>query len=300
MTNELLQIALYALENGKRVRAFEDGTKYQPDLEDSVISAIRAHLAAQPAPAEPVAEIYRAHYGGRPQNIGTNDVRRLTDLNNFAPGTKLYARPPAQPSPAVPSLAPLKLAMEHSAWEGTLQLSDALANIDDFAKAAQPAPVPLPDEKLIDDYLADYELMDGEGGCHTPCFAMSMYASRADRDVAMLAEIDRLLIQRDDYKSDLMAMQRERDALREQLALAETVPMALMDKLDDILSNATMSRTDGEIVDAARLALKEAWPAAPVPDENPKCPDCGHRALGVGCDMRVPHRTTQPAPEVKP
>jgi len=165
---------------------------------------------------------------------------------------------------------------------------------------AQPAPVPLPDEKLIDDYLADYELMDGEGGCHTPCFAMSMYASRADRDVAMLAEIDRLLIQRDDYKSDLMAMQRERDALREQLALAETVPMALMDKLDDILSNATMSRTDGEIVDAARLALKEAWPAAPVPDENPKCPDCGHRALGVGCDMRVPHRTTQPAPEVKP
>jgi hypothetical protein len=35
---------------------------------------------------------------------------------------------------------------------------------------------------------------------------------------------------------------------------------------------------------------------APVPDENPKCPDCGHRALGVGCDMRVPHRAAQPAP----
>jgi hypothetical protein len=43
------------------------------------------------------------------------------------------------------------------------------------------------------------------------------------------------------------------------------VPMALMDTLDDILSNATMSRTDGEIVDAARFALKAAWPAAPVP-----------------------------------
>jgi len=42
------------------------------------------------------------------------------------------------------ALAPLKLMMEHSAWEGTLQLSDALANIDDFAKAAQPAPVPVP------------------------------------------------------------------------------------------------------------------------------------------------------------
>jgi len=38
-------------------------------------------------------------------------------------------------------------------------------------------------------------------------------------------------------------------------------------------------------------------PAAPVPDiVNPKCPDCGHRALGVGCDMRVPHRAAQPAP----
>jgi hypothetical protein len=34
--------------------------------------------------------------------------------------------------------------------------------------AAQPAPVPLPDEKAIDDYLDYYELMDGEGGCHTP------------------------------------------------------------------------------------------------------------------------------------
>jgi hypothetical protein len=30
------------------------------------------------------------------------------------------------------------------------------------------APVPLPDEKAIDDYLEDYELTDGEGGCHTP------------------------------------------------------------------------------------------------------------------------------------
>jgi hypothetical protein len=42
-------------------------------------------------------------------------------------------------------------------------------------------------------------------------------------------------------------------------------------------------------------------PAAPVPDiVNPKCPDCGHRALGVGCDMRVPHRAAQPAPVPKP
>ncbi len=59
MSRELLQQALNALENGKRVRAFEGGTKYQPDLEDSAITAIRAHLAAQPAPAEPVAWRWR-------------------------------------------------------------------------------------------------------------------------------------------------------------------------------------------------------------------------------------------------
>jgi hypothetical protein len=47
--------------------------------------------------------------------------------------------------------------------------------------------------------------------------------------------------------------------------------------------------------------MGEAYAAqpAPVPDENPKCPDCGHRALGVGCDMRVPHRAAQPAPAAK-
>jgi hypothetical protein len=36
-------------------------------------------------------------------------------------------------------------------------------------------------------------------------------------------EIDKLLILRDSYKADLLAMRRERDALREQLTLAESV-----------------------------------------------------------------------------
>jgi len=39
-------------------------------------------------------------------------------------------------------------------------------------------------------------------------------------------EIDRLLILRDDYKSDSIKLQRERDALREQLTLAESVRAA--------------------------------------------------------------------------
>ena len=42
---EAAQQALEALENGKRVRAYEGGTKYQPDLEDATIAALRAALA---------------------------------------------------------------------------------------------------------------------------------------------------------------------------------------------------------------------------------------------------------------
>lgn len=38
---EAIKIALEALENGKRVRAGEGGTKYQPDLEDAAITALR-------------------------------------------------------------------------------------------------------------------------------------------------------------------------------------------------------------------------------------------------------------------
>lgn len=46
MTNrELLQQALDALKNGKQVRAGEGGTKYQPDLEDTVIAALETALA---------------------------------------------------------------------------------------------------------------------------------------------------------------------------------------------------------------------------------------------------------------
>ncbi len=66
----------------------------------------------------------------------------------------------------------------------------------------------------------------------TDRFAMSQYASRADRDAAMLAEIDRLLIQRDDYKSDLLAMQRERDALRETQANFGQVQHDLLSQID--------------------------------------------------------------------
>jgi hypothetical protein len=50
--DEALKLALEALENGKRVRNAEGGTKYQPDLEDNAITAIKQALAA---PVQPVA-----------------------------------------------------------------------------------------------------------------------------------------------------------------------------------------------------------------------------------------------------
>jgi hypothetical protein len=62
----------------------------------------------------------------------------------------------------------------------------------------------------------------------------------------------------------------------------------------DLSGRPTRSPIDKSLCIAIRAHL--AAQPAPVPDENPKCPDCGHRALGVGCDMRVPHRAAQPAP----
>jgi hypothetical protein len=41
---EVMRLALEALENGRRVRACEGGTKYQPPLEEAAITALRAAL----------------------------------------------------------------------------------------------------------------------------------------------------------------------------------------------------------------------------------------------------------------
>lgn len=60
LAREAAQAALEALVNGKKVRAYEDGTKYQPPLEDAAIEALRSALAEQTVKesltvAEPVA-----------------------------------------------------------------------------------------------------------------------------------------------------------------------------------------------------------------------------------------------------
>lgn len=58
-----------------------------------------AAFAPAPQPAgggrEPVAVIYRAHYGGRVRNIGFNSIRELRSLDAIPVGTKLYTNPPA-------------------------------------------------------------------------------------------------------------------------------------------------------------------------------------------------------------
>ena len=65
--DEALRLALEALENGKRVRNAEGGTKYQPDLEDKAITAIKAALEAKDephgwklVPIEPTDEMLKA------------------------------------------------------------------------------------------------------------------------------------------------------------------------------------------------------------------------------------------------
>ena len=110
MTKALLQQAFAAL-HPQANRAFVEATK----------DALRAALA-QPEPID--------GFGGN-----------LDDA--------IDAPAPAVPNGAVPpgSWEHLKVMMQHSAWEGTLQLSDALANIDDFAKSAAPAVQESQDER---------------------------------------------------------------------------------------------------------------------------------------------------------
>ena len=95
-------------------------------------------------------------------NGGKGDLDAWLECNNEAEVRAhiraCLAAPPAAPAPAVPNGAVppgswehLKVMMQHSAWEGTLQLCDALANIEDFAKSAAPA---VPDN--IADLLEDY------------------------------------------------------------------------------------------------------------------------------------------------
>jgi hypothetical protein len=139
--------------------AFRDDTEARRKAEGDIAHAMKiAAKHNQNGPACPAAPV-PVPVAGKPCEYNGGTCARRSCLA----GRQCHAMAlAAHPAPAVLSWAPLKMAMQHSAWEGTLQLGDALANIDDFAKAAQPAPVPLTNERLRD-IVSEY----GTGGWQT-------------------------------------------------------------------------------------------------------------------------------------
>jgi hypothetical protein len=85
------------------------------------------------------------------------------------------ATPPAQPAPVQPvaqdSKEHLKVMMEHSAWEGRLDLSDALANIDEFY-ATPPAQPAVPDAIHHTDTSESLEYIHGWNDCRQAMLEM--------------------------------------------------------------------------------------------------------------------------------
>ena len=82
--DEALRLALEALENGKRVRNADGGTKYQPDLEDKAITAIKAALEAKDEPVA-VWELFED---------GWDSIAAPYWMELLPVGTKLYTAPP--------------------------------------------------------------------------------------------------------------------------------------------------------------------------------------------------------------
>jgi hypothetical protein len=91
------QQALEALENGRRVRACEGGTKYQPPLEEAAIAALRSALAQQEQ--EPVAtvamDVSGAHLSWNGKYLGQKpDTKIAMLLKDLPVGTLLFTAPP--------------------------------------------------------------------------------------------------------------------------------------------------------------------------------------------------------------
>jgi len=89
MSRAIMQQALDALKNGKRVRSGEGGTKYQPDLEDDAIAAIEAELAKPEQ--EPVAWETFALKFANGQVLSYEEPKDLPSYLRYRP---LYAAPP--------------------------------------------------------------------------------------------------------------------------------------------------------------------------------------------------------------
>ena len=104
-----LKLALKALENGKRVRDGEGGTRYQPELEDAAITAIKEALA-QPA-QEPVAK-YCCHVCF--DKSGQTFLDRMILCSEC--GNKRCPKATNHALPCTNNNNPLQLAKEPVAW----------------------------------------------------------------------------------------------------------------------------------------------------------------------------------------
>lgn len=83
---ELLRLALMALENGKKVREGEAGTEYQPPMEDAAIIALRQALVTEQG-AEPLAMLSIEVCGSNT----TVDIEWGSELSKLVAGSyKLY------------------------------------------------------------------------------------------------------------------------------------------------------------------------------------------------------------------
>jgi hypothetical protein len=140
------------------------------------LQAAREALRAQPAPVQPVAWRYtdaRGHYRYRGYRPGFD-----VEYSLLKPQA-LYTTPPAAPVQepvAQGSKEHLKLLMEEIAWEGRLELSDALANIDEFyttPPAAQRPFVGLTDRDAGE--VIDYVHTNSRYGHHHTGFWMDFY-----------------------------------------------------------------------------------------------------------------------------
>jgi hypothetical protein len=174
---DALKLALEALENGKRVRNAEGGTKYQPDLEDKTITAIKQALAAQHEPEnepyvslasvqEPVAwvdllkqaeEVVRSKSLWKKYIDGTplaNDI--AVWMASFA---QEHAPPPAAQRPWVgltdEELKDIELGCHKTLFGKIEAMQKVEAKLKEKNAAAQPAPVQEP---------VAWREFDGEGG----------------------------------------------------------------------------------------------------------------------------------------
>ena len=84
--------ALEALENGKKVREFEGGTLFQPDLEDEAITALRQAIE-QAKKQEPVGFVHPEDL--QSVTLGHNSYAAIyVETEGHTGGIPLYTEPP--------------------------------------------------------------------------------------------------------------------------------------------------------------------------------------------------------------